>query len=110
MKKISTDLVQRAFELAQDNYSDWDCEPTLRENYSGRGMYNKNCFGVVGRGNFGTLFLLGVAEAVMEVSDGDDYPDDRDFSIVWDLAKNMTTDNMARDTIFYFPSYELSDD
>ena len=60
-------------------------------NYSGRFMYGRTCLGFVGgMGDF-MHFLLGIERA--------------DCGSEWssEMANSVETDNMGRETIFYFP-------
>jgi len=74
--------------------ADLDPEDCIRWNYSGRGMYGKECFGFVGsEGEFGRLMveltaIIGVEEARQ-------------------LTNSMVTDNMGLRVIFYFPGVEV---
>lgn len=73
-------------------------ESDIYRAYSGRFMYGRSCLGVVGTINQYTEFLL-----AMERSDcGDEYTNK--------MAENVTTDNMGRQTIFYFPGITVLED
>lgn len=71
----------------------------LRLNYSGRGMYGRECFGlVVPDSGIEACMLLAVylSQEVGDIS-------------VENLASNVRTDSMGRDLIVYFPNYKLHD-
>lgn len=69
----------------------------IRLNYSGRSMYGRTCFGIIGSMSVFAEFLLAV-----ERSDcGDEYANP--------LADRVTTDSMGYDTIFYFPGVVVVD-
>lgn len=59
--------------------------------YNGR-YYASNCFGIIGSIRDLAAFLLEVERR-----------DDEGMNFANDLADALTTDNMARSTIFYFP-------
>lgn len=86
-------LLDAAFDAGLDE----DC---IRWTYSGRYMYGKSCFGVVGNVLDYTMFLL----LLSQQEDGAGF----DWAI--ELAQQVNTDNMAQETIFYFPGLEVLDD
>jgi len=82
--------------------ADADIEPeNLRWDYSGRGMYGRECFGIVGRMSDYTRFIV----ALTQWEDGSELAGD----YAWELADRVSTDNMAYDTIFYFPGVKVLD-
>lgn len=75
----------------------WDAdidEESLYREYSGRYMYGSHCFGIVGdAGDYGR-FIAHLTK--------------RNEDLALDLALNVTTDNMGRDMIYYFPGFQLA--
>lgn len=61
----------------------------LIKRYSGRGMYGKECYGIV-CDSFRTLLVLG------------DYIRDNEFDSIVDVLGNVDVDNMGYQKIFYF--------
>lgn len=77
---------------------DWDYESTIRDTYSGRGMYGAECVAIVldsEREAFGLFAALGVLL-------GED--------VAVPLARATRTDSMGRDIIIYWPRWTLSDE
>jgi hypothetical protein len=72
-------------------------EVEFRSNYSGRGMYGKNCCGIVGSPSD----LVKVVLAVVTETDPESA---EDFTAV--LEDNLCTDSMGYNTIFYWPSLD----
>ena len=74
-----------------------DAEPYgeiyLKETYSGRGMYGKECFGVIGRESGFLRFMIELAVV--------------DPDTARDLADRVRTDGMGLSTIYYFPGRTL---
>lgn len=95
-KKASTEFLM--------NYGSEDDETQIRDNYSGRGMYGETCVGVVGSSVATAIQFM---YALAEVLHDDEY-DQKDF--VLEMAEAIRTDNMAFNTIFYFPGYTVSDE
>ena len=102
-------------EINTDDFITWcednDIEP--HPHYSGRGMYGKQCVGVVGGSAQLVVFLLRCVPKidqkfsidVIEYADGrNDY--DVEFSDEW---LNMKTDSMGRDTIYYWPGVHAAE-
>lgn len=79
--------------------ADVDYEETVREDYSGRGMYGATCFGLVTPSQADAFKILWYYNA----------PDERDFSKVPELLDDMRTDNMGYDVIVYFPGWTLTE-
>lgn len=69
---------------------------SYRANYSGRGMYGKECIGIVMPGLSGLVGLVGFVVFFME-QDGFET-----FEVINMLA-DVKTDSMGFETIFYFP-------
>jgi hypothetical protein len=82
-----------------DIAEDWDLE--IHAAYSGRFMYGKTCFGVVGS----ITDLLGFIAALAIKLNDDNMAD-----VMFDcIVQDVRTDNMGYDTIFYFPSLSVVD-
>lgn len=79
-------------------------EEDIRWGYSGRGMYGRECFGLVGSVEGYGKFLLQLAQ-----DEGGEGADGEGAEIAWELAQRVHTDNMAREEIFYFPGVEVTD-
>ncbi len=65
----------------------------IRGNYSGRGMYGAQCFGIVC--NVGNLALFCASLG--------------SFADDWDWVMSVRSDNMGRSTIWYWPDVRLVD-
>lgn len=74
--------------------ADLDTEKVLYDGYSGRGMYGRKCFGIVGSMEDYSKFLVRLTQS--------------DPDIAWDLAQSVDSDSMGYESIFYFPGYQLS--
>lgn len=87
------------------NYGDGEDESPVREDYSGRNMYGRECVGVVGESPATYVqFLFSLAEVLYE----DDLYEQRDF--ILDMVERMSVDNMGRSAmIYYFPGYTVAD-
>lgn len=95
-------LIERAFYQA-----DLDLDENLRRNYSGRGMYGKECFGIVHSSQSQLMsFMLFLDRIVQE--DAPDY--EVDFDLAFELTDCASKDSMAFDTITYFPGFLVGDD
>jgi len=70
-----------------------DYEGSLYREYSGRYMYGSHCFGITGHPSDFARFICQLTQ--------------RNADLAWILSQAVTTDNMGRDTIFYFPGYQL---
>jgi hypothetical protein len=75
----------------------------VRLNYSGRYMYGKKCPGITGSAEFGRFMA---AAGIIERDQDDNKDSDQVHSL--ELADDVVTDDMAGDTIFYFPGLELT--
>ena len=72
----------------------------FRDNYSGRGMYGRECVGIVAEGWQEDEIINSLVEQVLDNEyDGDDdyYDDARD-----DVSGRMSSDSMGLSAIFYF--------
>lgn len=72
----------------------WDIGGEVYENYSGRGMFGKNCLGITVENLEHGLFRLGRAIG------------EEDFSFMVKEVENFRTDNLGRDYIIYFPKLQ----
>lgn len=91
-------IVQKIFEEVRDNGSH---EITLRS-YSGRGMYRKECLGVVCERI--TDWLPDFVQICIDEGAEEEYGD-----VSFELSK-MQQDSMGLSTIFYFPSVPYIED
>lgn len=89
-------------------------EVDIREAYSGRAMFNRQCLGVV----LGDTKLIGMASVVLAMAldldhNTDDYSDKKyDANEVIELlamAPSASTDNMGYDIIVYWPSVSVEE-
>lgn len=85
-------------EVAEESYVD------LRTDYSGRGMYGKDCPAVVGSVSQFALFILAIDEAIRIQHPHSEFSSDEAVF----LADNVSTDSMGYSTVFYWPSLELT--
>lgn len=72
-----------------------------RSNYSGRGMYGKECIGFVTDLNFFEFGLKFAAELVTLNEDNSEFPEYQDFNI--EDFYDSRTDSMGLSSIVYFP-------
>jgi hypothetical protein len=70
----------------------------LYEGYSGRGMYGKECFGIVGTPGDAMAFLVALAKV-----------DALDVDVIY-MAKYTSMDNLGLKTISYWPGYTIDDE
>ena len=78
-------------------------EMSIREDYSGRGMYGSHCFGLVFSGTAGQFF-----SAFLQTLDEDELELKQELA---DLFDQMETDSMGRwATIYYFPGWLLEEE
>jgi hypothetical protein len=88
MKIKKEDIIEAVME------ADLDPEDCIRWNHSGRGMYGKECFGLIGdAAEFGRL----IVELTVMIGADDTRR----------LTNFMVTDNMGLRVIFYFPGVEV---
>lgn len=96
---MNTEIQKKIVEILESRFDCDDENFRLRDNYSGRGMYGKSCYGITGHslGNiYGTL-----AECIVELMEENGM--DTCTEVFIDLIKNSCLDNMGRDYIVYFP-------
>jgi len=99
MQTISYDRVVDAINMAEIPY-DTDPDEIIRRDYSGRGMYGDECFGIVCDIQDLLLFVVALT------TQGD--PDDDEFEwTVMELVKKARSDGMGLSTIWYFPGWQL---
>ena len=96
MRRKLTSKEAQAIQSACD-----DLDFRVYEQYSGRAMYGKNCFGIV-TGAPGAELKL-VVQLLQNVDN------DEEKDIVMELLENMSecvsSDSMGRDAIYYYPLY-----
>ena len=93
MSTISVDLIDSAID------STWS-EIRVRPAYSGRFMYGRTCFGIVVEDERDLVkFFSGLKDAIEAT--------DEDSELLDSLQDNMSTDDMGRRMIAYFPGYSL---
>lgn len=63
--------------------------------YSGRGMYGKKCLALAYDGNVGAFVADMLRTAASE---------DINLEVLADVLEDMKSDNLGRDTIYYFPA------
>lgn len=78
-------------------------DSAIRMGYSGRGMFGRKCFGIVGGPPDLVAFFEELSEASLENGD-----DGRYGALTLDLVQAMregiATDDMARELIYYWPN------
>lgn len=76
---------------------------TVHRNYSGRGMYGKECFGVSGDGTAIHSFY----SAMHELAEDEDFVEEvQEF---WDRNHAIRMDDLGLGIIIYFPSIQVED-
>lgn len=91
-------IVSRELENAIRNAAD-DCGFAIRSDYSGRGMFGQECFGIVANS---------VGKVVASILRNIDDPDViEEFS---DVLENLHTDSMGKSSIFYFPNFRFGEE
>lgn len=73
----------------------------LRKDYSGRNMFGKECFGIVGNGNTLTKFFIDLTSSLKEFDDE---------QLAYELSYDLKTDNMGNDYIYYFPNWQWNNE
>src|SRR5690348_10997559 len=98
MIDIQESVIREALEAASIDAD------ALHATYSGRFMRGQTCFGIAGsHKDIVRFFIAFVSDASFDT----DALEER-IELADDLAEAMRTDNMGRDTIFYFPGFVLS--
>lgn len=102
MQYIPMNVIEQAFYGA-----DLDLDENLREKYSGRGMYGKECFGIIhSYASQLIAFMIHLDRIVQE--DGPDLG--VDFDLALSIADSACSDSMAFDKITYFPGFQIGQD
>lgn len=101
-----TTITQEYFDSLISELYDAGLEFEVREDYSGRGMYGKQCIGFVTSDPSRLLITLGAVLATSE-KDADDSGATYEGIYYYDLSPRM--DNMAFDTIVYFPNISITE-
>lgn len=95
---MNTTITRQQLQQAEDFLEKFEIYNAVRTNYSGRGMYGKECVGfVVGYSEVG---LAGLAIA---------YAFDGDLMEAAEILQNASTDSMGFDTIVYFRGLSVDD-
>ncbi len=92
-------IVSRELECAIRNAAE-DNDFQIRENYSGRGMFGRECFGVVTDESVGKV----IAAIIRNIDD---------FDVVEEFARvleDLRTDSMGLSAIIYFPGWNLPEE
>lgn len=88
------------------DYADFeDPEDAARWDYSGRGMYGRSCFGIIGTMEDYSNFLLGLVGVFYDQTEDIDQAQ----YLAGLFGSTVRTDSMAYDTIYYFPSIKVLD-
>lgn len=106
MPTIERKDVDRYLDVVKDYVTFWEDDdvPSVYEAYSGRGMYGKECFGIVTRDpRVISLFLLEIADEYAARNPDEDDP----FYEVRELTLSMEVDNMGLSMIYYFPGWTI---
>jgi hypothetical protein len=77
--------------------NDMGGELSIHRGYSGRGMYGRECFGIVVNNQTTTIMFFMAVREYLGLEDA-----------IY-LADSMRTDNMGYDTIVYFPKWTAID-
>ncbi|MFA7264715.1 MAG: hypothetical protein WC054_00085 [Candidatus Nanopelagicales bacterium] len=102
-KTINARFITEALECAQV----WDAR--VRNDYSGRGMYGEECFGITFDGRSDPFrFFASLGELVGEQQEFDEPDLEQGFAVV--LAQRACMDSMGLGTVLYFPGYQLEGD
>lgn len=100
---------RQMMETALDNMGQ-DPEDSIREDYSGRGMYGRTCFGLT-LDNDRQLPMLAIelARQAHEIDQDTNEIEDMDSLLdqLTNLFDSMQSDSMGRGAIFYFPGWTL---
>lgn len=97
--EIRENLIREAFITANLDDS------ALHMNYSGREMYGRTCFGVVGNLRDICKFFVALTAEVSNISDDDAQMERLD--LVDELIDHMRQDSMGLESIYYFPGCTL---
>jgi hypothetical protein len=94
----SDTLAQTAISIAEDN------DLTPRFGYSGRFMYGRTCFGLVGNIAQINSFIITL---VLDLMEDDNNEVNEEFI---DSFREMKLDSMGLDSIMYFTNLDIKDD
>lgn len=99
---------QESLDAILERLYDYDIgEVEVRTDYSGRGMYNKECIGFVVDNS--VYFLMALTAALIEMNNPVMYDEAFADAPEWsDLRTSQ--DSMGLSTIVYFPNWELDTD
>ena len=103
---VSRELIREALDEVQDIYQEAD--EVIRANYSGRGMYGKECLGMVFDSD-SHFFLFMVEFTRLYYTDWERKYDLHDWE-PRDIFDDVRTDNMGYSTIYYMPSVNIADE
>ena len=107
--------IQQLLKDACEQSEDSEYDVSFRNDYSGRGMYGRNCVGIVGS-ETGCLKLIaevlkGAREELKSVQPGSaEWENDQLFGEMVDTLMNFDRDSMGRSVILYWPQLESIDD
>lgn len=106
--KITQEQVDAITEVMYDTYGTVG-DVDFRPEYSGRGMYGKNCVGfVVQRPAVGLMSVGAALAEVLRLADEDDVDYDEKLNLLHYMVTNACMDNMGMDMIVYFPGVTLA--
>lgn len=99
-QKIDREIIEEILETAEL----FDDEANIRENYSGRGMYGRTCFGIVFEGESALYRFMAAAGRI----DADREHDERPRFDALAFAHNVRTDSMGPGSLIaYWPGWNL---
>lgn len=99
-RTLSRELLDEAIDVAASTFG---TSIDIHEVYSGRGMDGETCFGLI-VDNGGERELWAAFGYLAGLAEGRDEDEEVDLMR---LAKSARIDGMGRDTIVYFPGWEL---
>lgn len=98
MATITTNHAEQIAELIADAVGE-DLENVLRTDYSGRGMYGRECIG----------FIAEPAMVIAAIAESDPYKSGELGADLLELASEVRTDSMGFNTITYLPGWSIED-
>jgi hypothetical protein len=98
---MTMEISRQTVEVLESRFED------VRTDYSGRGMYGSECFGIVSDGSGWTL-AQSLSEMLADAREAEYYDLEADLETL--LEREPTTDSMAFDTIFYWPNVRVSEE
>lgn len=108
--KIRRELLSNlAMIMIDELRTEADEDAIIREHYSGRGMYGKDCVGfVISQGD--VLSLGAAIGTAMERIDREDQDyEDGDLEVLQSMIQCGTLDSMGLSVIVYFPGVEIAE-